>query len=115
MTKRFPVPRRALVAFWSCVWVLTAAVPCVRGQETSAGFSKEKLERIAALFKEGVEKKQIAGASALIARHGKVVQLSTVGLQDVEGKVPLTEATIFRIASMSKPITSVAVMTLVDE
>jgi CubicO group peptidase (beta-lactamase class C family) len=113
MTKRFPMPPSALV--FACALFLIAAAPSARGQEASAGFSKEKLERIPALFKEKVEKKEIAGASALIARHGKVVQLWTVGMQDVEGKVPLTDATIFRIASMSKPITSVAVMTLVDD
>ena len=75
---------------------------------------KEKLDRIPAL-KEAVDKKQIAGGVALVARHGKVVSLTTVGMQDIEGKVPLTEATIFRIASMSKPITSVAAMILVDD
>jgi CubicO group peptidase (beta-lactamase class C family) len=115
MTKRFPIPRRALVAIFSCACALIAAAPSARGQESSAGFSKEKLERIPALLKEAFEKKEIAGASALIARHGKVVQLSTVGLQDVENKVPMSDATIFRIASMSKPITSVAVMILVDD
>src|SRR5262249_25342246 len=115
MTKRFPVPRRALVTIFSCACLLFTAVPSARGQESSAGFSKEKLERIPAALKEAAEKKEIAGATALIARHGKVVQLSTVGMQDVESKSPMTDATIFRIASMSKPIVSVAVMTLVDD
>src|SRR5262245_10757798 len=113
MTKRFPLPRRALIL--ACASFLIAANPCARGQEASGGFSKEKLERIPALLTEKVEKKALAGASALIARQGKVVQLSTAGMQDVEGKVPMTDATIFRIASMSKPIISVAVMTLVDD
>ena len=63
----------------------------------------------------GRGQEQIAGGVALVARHGKVVSLTTVGMQDIEGIVPLTEATIFRIASMSKPITSVAVMVLVDD
>jgi CubicO group peptidase (beta-lactamase class C family) len=85
------------------------------GEDKPAGFAKEKLERIPALLKEAVDKKQIAGGAALIAQKGNVVSLTTVGMQDVEGKVPLTEATIFRIASMSKPITSVAVMILADD
>ena len=113
MTKRFPVPRRALA--FACALLLIAPAPSAWGQESSAGFSKEKLERIPALLKEAVEKKEMAGASALIARHGKVVQLSAVGMQDVETKAPMSDATIFRIASMSKPIVSVAVMTLVDD
>jgi CubicO group peptidase (beta-lactamase class C family) len=115
MTKRFPVPRRALVTVFSCACLLITAAPSARGQESSLGFSKEKLERIPALLKEAVEKKQIAGTSALIARQGKVAQLSTAGMQDIEGSVPVTDMTIFRIASMSKPITSVAVMILVDD
>src|SRR5262245_13476355 len=86
-----------------------------RGDAKAAGFAPDKLELIPSKLKEAVEKKQIAGASALIARHGKVIFFSAVGLQDVEGKVPLTESTIFRIASMSKPMTSVAVMILEDD
>ena len=62
-----------------------------------------------------VDKGRTPGVVTLIARHGKVVHFSSAGMQDVEAKTPLTEKTIFRIASMSKPITSVAVMILVDE
>ena len=87
----------------------------VRGQETASGFSQEKLARIPEYFKKAVEGKQIAGASTLIARKGKIVHQSTIGHQDVEAKTPLAESTIFRIASMSKPVTSVAAMILVDD
>jgi CubicO group peptidase (beta-lactamase class C family) len=86
-----------------------------RGDATTAGFSKEKLEAITAAIKKAVDDKKIAGGSMLIARHGKVVHFSPAGMQDVEAKTPLSEKTIFRIASMSKPITSVAVMILVDD
>jgi len=104
----------ACVSFLLLVPVSRADV-LPRGDAKAAGFAPDKLELIPAKLKEAVEKKQIAGASALIARHGKVVSFTAVGMQDVEGKVPLTEATIFRIASMSKPITSVAVMILEDD
>lgn len=86
-----------------------------RGEARAQGFSPEKLERIPALLKEGVEKKQIAGSVALVARRCQVIHVSTAGLQDMENQAPMTERTIFRIASMSKPITSVAVMQLVEE
>jgi CubicO group peptidase (beta-lactamase class C family) len=86
-----------------------------RGDARSLGFSSEKLDRIPALLKEAVERKQIAGGVALVARQGKVTQVSTAGLQDIENKTPMTDGTIFRIASMSKPITSVAVMQLVED
>lgn len=82
---------------------------------TAAGFSREKIERVSALIKETVDKKQIAGASALIGRRGKIVYRTAVGMQDAETKVPLSENTIFRIASMSKPITSIAAMILIED
>jgi CubicO group peptidase (beta-lactamase class C family) len=112
VTKPFPMPRCALVAVVSCFLLLAGAV---RGQDKPAGLAKEKLERIEKLLKKAVDDKKFPGASALIAQHGKVVYRSDVGLQDVEGKVPVTEGTIFRLASMAKPITSVAVMILVDD
>ncbi len=109
--------QRKLVAFFSCLFLLlvNSALPLARGDDKPAGFSQEKLEAIPAALKKAVEKKQIAGGSALIARNGKIVHMTTVGMQDVEGKEPLTDATIFRIASMSKPITAVAVMILADD
>jgi CubicO group peptidase (beta-lactamase class C family) len=85
-----------------------------RGDAKAQGFSPEKLEHIPALLKEAIEKKQIAGGVALVARRGKVIHISAVGMQDIENKTPMTEGAIFRIASMSKPITSVAVMQLVE-
>jgi CubicO group peptidase (beta-lactamase class C family) len=81
----------------------------------SQGFSPEKLERIPAILKEAVEKKQIAGGVALVARRGKIVHVSSAGMQDIENKTPMADGTIFRIASMSKPITSVAIMQLVED
>jgi Beta-lactamase len=100
-------------------FVLLAAVALgqelPRGDAKTQGFSPEKLERIPALLKEAVEKKQIAGGVALVARRGKVIHASMAGPQDIETKAPMAEGTIFRIASMSKPITSVAVMQLVED
>jgi CubicO group peptidase (beta-lactamase class C family) len=108
--------QRLFLACLSCLFLLNVAqAQSPRGDAKAAGFALEKLERIPAVLKEAVDKKQIAGGSALIARHGKIIHFSTVGMQDVEAKAPLTEATIFRIASMSKPITSVAAMILVDD
>jgi CubicO group peptidase (beta-lactamase class C family) len=86
-----------------------------RGDAKAQGFSPEKLDRIPALLKEAVAKKQVAGGVALVARRGQVVHVSAVGMQDIESKVPMADGTIFRIASMSKPITSVAVMQLVED
>lgn len=113
--------RRPLLSLTAFVWgVLLSAVAgfaqgLPREDPKALGLAPEKLERVGQLFQDAVTAKHIAGGSALIARHGKLAYLATVGQQDAEAGVPLTADTIFRIASMTKPITSVAVMILVDE
>src|SRR4029079_3507692 len=84
-----------------------------RGDAKSQGFSPEQLERLPAILKEAIENKKIAGGVALVARRGKVIHVSLAGLQDIESKTPMADGTIFRLASMSKTITSVAVMQLI--
>ena len=86
-----------------------------RGDARELGFAPEKLERVAELLKQAVDKKQLAGGVALVARKGKAVLISTAGDQDAEAGRKMTSDSIFRIASMTKPITSVAAMMLVDE
>jgi CubicO group peptidase (beta-lactamase class C family) len=78
------------------------------------GLSKETLKRVDALLQDHVARKQVAGAVALVIRHGKVAYQGAVGKQNVEAGIPMSSDTIFRIASMTKPITSTAVMMLVD-
>jgi CubicO group peptidase (beta-lactamase class C family) len=72
------------------------------------------LESVTALLKEAAERKQIAGAVALVVRQGKVIYKAAVGMQDAEAGRPMTPDSIFRIASMTKPVTSVAIMMLAD-
>lgn len=67
------------------------------------------------LLQRACDASQIAGAMALITQHGQIIHESTVGMGDVEAGKPMQPDTIFRIASMTKPITSAAVLTLVDE
>jgi CubicO group peptidase (beta-lactamase class C family) len=86
-----------------------------RSRADQVGLSTQKLERVDALFQDHVARKQIAGAVALVLRHGKVAYQAAVGMQDVEAGIAMTPGTIFRIASMTKPVTSTAVMTLVDQ
>ena len=86
-----------------------------RGDARAEGFAPEALNKIGALLEDAVAKRQIAGGAALIARHGKVVYLGTAGRRDAEEDRPVDESTIYRIASMTKPITSTAVMMLVDQ
>ena len=80
------------------------------------GLSGERLARIEQHLKRRyIEPKKIAGTLTLVARHGQVAYLSPLGLMDIERQKPMTEDTIFRIYSMTKPITSVALMMLYEE
>lgn len=79
------------------------------------GLSPERLARIGAVMNDHVAKGRIAGAIGLIARRGKVGYFETYGFQDKEAGVRMREDTIFRMYSMTKPITGVAVLTLYEE
>ena len=81
----------------------------------AVGFSLERLSRIDKVMEAHVAQQKIAGGVTLLARHGKIAHLGVYGMMDVEAGKPMTPDTIFRIASMTKPITSVAVMMLYEE
>lgn len=82
----------------------------------SQGFSTERLARIDRLLAEKyIGPGRMPCAQALVARKGQVVHESVVGLRDVERGEKLTADTVFRIYSMTKPVTCVALMTLVEE
>jgi CubicO group peptidase (beta-lactamase class C family) len=93
--------------------LLAAGLP--QGDPRSAGLSKDRLDRIEAAIRGAVEKQQIAGAAAVVAKNGKIVYRANVGQRNVKNRLPISDDTIYRIASMTKPITSVAVMMLVEE
>lgn len=79
------------------------------------GVSTERLEEIAPALQAYVDKGQLPGFLTVIARKGKIAHFEPLGMRDVENQKPVEPDTIFRIYSMSKPITSVAVMILYDE
>jgi CubicO group peptidase (beta-lactamase class C family) len=79
------------------------------------GFSSERLERLHAVMQQEVDQKQLAGIVTLLARHGKVVEERTYGKKDIASGAPMTRDTIFRIFSMTKPVTGVAMMILYEE
>src|SRR5215470_17052135 len=85
------------------------------GRPEALGFSAERLKRLGSVFQADVDKGAIPGAVVLIARNGKVAYFEAFGFQDREKHVAMTTDAIFRIASMTKPITSVALMMLVEE
>jgi len=79
------------------------------------GFSSERINRINAVIQRYVSEKKIAGVVSLIARHGDIVHFEKAGMADIETGKPMLLDSIFRIYSMSKPITSTAVMMLFEE
>ncbi len=81
----------------------------------ASSISKTRLERITTLLQRYVDDKKIAGASALVSHQRQVAYERCVGLRDREANKPVERDTIFRIASMSKPVTSVAAMLLYEE
>jgi CubicO group peptidase (beta-lactamase class C family) len=85
------------------------------GSPEEIGISTQRLKRLSAAFQSDVDKGVIPGAVVLIARDGKVAFFDVFGFQDREKRSPMKPDSIFRIASMTKPITSVALMTLVEE
>jgi CubicO group peptidase (beta-lactamase class C family) len=80
-----------------------------------AHFNQGKLARIGEFFGNEVATGKIPGAIVLIQQHGKPIYHESFGVQDVVSKAPITDQTIFRLASMTKAITSVVAMQLVDE
>ena len=80
------------------------------------GMNAARLARIDTHLREQyIESGKIAGAVTLVARHGQVVHCSALGLADRERQRPMHEDTIFRIYSMTKPVTSIAMMTLIEQ
>ena len=79
------------------------------------GISSQRLERVHEQMKADVASSRIPGAVLLIARHGKIAWLDALGFQERKSQTPMKSDSIFRVASMSKPITSTAIMILAEE
>ncbi|MCK5121576.1 MAG: beta-lactamase family protein [Methylococcales bacterium] len=79
----------------------------------TVGLSSEGVKRMSHLLAQHVNENKIAGSVVLMARHGKIAYLNASGLADID--VPMKEDTIFRIVSMTKPLTSTAVMLLYEQ
>jgi CubicO group peptidase (beta-lactamase class C family) len=81
----------------------------------SLGFSIERLNRLDAAMRAEIDAGHYAGISVMIARHGRLAKSARYGFQTLEGRAPLREDAIFRIASMTKPIIAVAMLLLYEE
>ena len=122
---------KASVLKWSVLGVvcLTAAVVALHGasadlpvmdgvptaEPEAVGMSSARLERLDRVMQAYIDREEVAGAVTLVARRGKVVNFSAQGQRDVEHGTAMTHDTIFRMASMTKPIASAALMMLYEE
>jgi CubicO group peptidase (beta-lactamase class C family) len=94
--------------------MLRAAPTMPRATPDAVGMSPERLQAATVVLRQYVADRKIAGGVAAVARRGKLVYLEPVGLQSLESKAPMTERSLFRIYSMTKAVTAVAVMMLVE-
>jgi CubicO group peptidase (beta-lactamase class C family) len=85
------------------------------GDQALGGFTSEGLAQIPAALQGAVDAGDLAGAVTLLWRKGEVAQVNTVGYRDIAAGAPMTRDTLFRIASMTKPVTSVAAMMLIEQ
>ncbi len=117
MTKARPMiwslATRALLGAVLALPLAAGQVPV--GKPEEAGMSTERLQRIHQAMQRHIDAGVISGAVTVVARHGKIVHLQAHGLMDLETKKSMAPDAIFRIASMTKPITGVAVMMMVEE
>ena len=107
-------------AFARCIPFLFAllvplAAPAQTARPEAVGMSSERLQRVSELVDRYIASGDITGAVTLVARNGRIVHLQAQGVMDAASKKPMQKDTIFRVASMSKPVAGTAVLMLVEE
>ena len=112
---RFRANLLGLVGLFAVVAPAAGANELPAARPESVGMSSERLARLNAGMKSLVDQGRLAGAVTMVARHGKLVEFEATGRRDVAAGAPMQKDSIFRIYSMSKPITGVAMMMLFEE
>jgi CubicO group peptidase (beta-lactamase class C family) len=103
----------ALLAIAAEAASITSPLPVAKPE--SVGMSAPRLANMGEFFRQETERNSASGYVMMVARHGKLVYSAAVGMRDRENKLPMTLATRFRIFSMTKPVTAVAVLMLYEE
>ena len=108
---------RVLLVFWlaivGCLTAFAQGLPTASPE--SVGLSAQRLERIGAIVQRDIDENRLSGSVTLVARKGCVAWFKAQGMMDKEAGKPMKPDAIFRICSMTKPITSVAIMMLYEE
>src|SRR5262245_56629945 len=94
---------------------LEGAGSVMTAKPEDVGLSSERLARVHEAVQRHIDAGSVSGAVTLVVRHGKIAHFEAHGLMDIESKRAIPRDSVFRLASMSKPITAVAVMMLVEE
>src|SRR5215471_18468125 len=81
----------------------------------SRGFDSQRLAALPGELQRFVDERDVSGFVTLIWRHGAIARVDALGQRDIERKLPMQRDTLFRIASMTKPVTSVAALMLIEE
>jgi len=105
--------KQAFLAVFAVVPLLAASLTLTKPEDV--GLSAERLKRIRPIIQNHLDAKDFAGAVTLVARKGKVVHFEAHGNLDFESNKPMRTDTLFRLASMTKPITAVAVLMMMEE
>jgi CubicO group peptidase (beta-lactamase class C family) len=111
---------RQLLRLLACGVLMLGAAQPARAEGTfdipaGAHFNQAKLAKVSEFFRNEVATGKIAGANVLIRQHGKEVYHETFGVQDVVSKTPISDKTIFRLSSLTKAVTSVVAMQLIQD
>lgn len=110
-----PLLMAILVAMLQLHATVAAAAPLPRAEPTAVGMSAERLERIETVFRELVTRGELPGAVMMVARRGQLVFAKAIGERDTESGAPMTQDALFRIYSMTKPLTTVGALILMEK
>ena len=113
--KAIPVLLGFFLLTFALLSIATSAQDLSPAKPESVGLSSERLDRIATVVQHDIDDKRLAGAVTLVVRHGHVAWYKAQGMMDREAAKPMQADALFRICSMSKPITSVAAMMLYEQ
>ena len=102
-----------LILTFAATSLMANALPT--GKPEEVGMSSERLQRVHEAIQRHIDAADISGAVTLLARKGRVVHFEAHGSSDLDSKKPMTKDAVFQLASMSKPITAVAVLMLLEE
>jgi CubicO group peptidase (beta-lactamase class C family) len=105
----------AAALLWTLASLSLSAASLSVGKPEDAGMSSERLRRVHEAMQRHIDAHEISGAVTVVARRGRVVNLEAHGFMDLETKKPMARDAIFRLASMTKPVTAVAVLMLVED